>query len=205
MQRIATQKAQGCCQEIRVATEVRPTDAPDRAVGSVGNSLRALNPTVGGPMSSRTVLSTSCTCKIAIGAAIFNILHLHLSMFSAPQRPYPAVCRRSRQLAEGSSARIFASIIVTEDCSPASGPPFVKAVNVGVLEDIADPHIDPFARTRFTQAPRELGDEPLPLLHFGQVGHGTRRWRNSASLSRAGFATSRGRHGLPNSAALTWH
>ena len=79
---------------------------------------------------------------------------------------------RSRQLAEGSSARIFASIIVTEDSSPAGGPPFVKAVNVGVLEDIADPHIDPFARTRFTQAPRELGDEPLPLLHFGQVGHG---------------------------------
>lgn len=70
-----------------------------------------------------------------------------------------------------SSARIFTFIIITEDSRPACGPPFVEAVNVGVLEDIADPHIDPFARRRFTQAPRELGDEPLPLLHFGQVGH----------------------------------
>ena len=72
MRRIATQKAQGCCQEIRVATEVRPTDAPDRAVGSVGNSLRALNPTVGGPMPSRTVLSTSCGGPIASATGIFK-------------------------------------------------------------------------------------------------------------------------------------
>ncbi len=72
MRRIATQKAQGCCQEIRVATEVRPTDVPDRAVGSVGNSLRALNPTVGGPMSSGTVLSTSCSSHIASAAGIFK-------------------------------------------------------------------------------------------------------------------------------------
>ena len=72
MRRIATQKAQGCCQEIRVATEVRPTDAPDRAVGSVGNSLRALNPTVGGPMPSRTVLSTSCSGPIASATGIFK-------------------------------------------------------------------------------------------------------------------------------------
>ena len=72
MRRIATQKAQGCCQEIRVATEVRPTDAPDRAVGSVGNSLRALNPTVGGPMPSRTVLSTSCSGHIASATGIFK-------------------------------------------------------------------------------------------------------------------------------------
>ena len=55
MRRIATQKAQGCCQEIRVATEVRPTDAPDRAVGSVGDSLRGSNPAVGELMLSRTL------------------------------------------------------------------------------------------------------------------------------------------------------
>jgi hypothetical protein len=72
MRRIATQKAQVCCQEIRVATEVRPTDAPDGAVGSVGNSLRALNPTVGGPMPSRTVLSTSCSSRIASATGIFK-------------------------------------------------------------------------------------------------------------------------------------
>jgi hypothetical protein len=72
MRRIATQKAQGCCQEIRVATEVQPTDAPDRAVGSVGNSLRASNPTVGGPMSSRTVLSTSCNREIGSATGIFK-------------------------------------------------------------------------------------------------------------------------------------
>jgi hypothetical protein len=72
MRRIATQKAQGCCQEIRVATEVRPIDAPDRAVGSVGNSLRALNPTVGGPMPSRTVLSTSCGGQVASATGIFK-------------------------------------------------------------------------------------------------------------------------------------
>jgi hypothetical protein len=72
MRRIATQKAQGCCQEIRVATEVRPTDAPDRAVGSVGSSLQALNPTVGGPMPSRTVLSTSCGDLIASATGIFK-------------------------------------------------------------------------------------------------------------------------------------
>ena len=72
MRRIATQKAQGRCQEIRVATEVRPTDAPDRAVGSVGNSLRALNPTVGGPMSPRTVLSTSCSSHIASATGLFK-------------------------------------------------------------------------------------------------------------------------------------
>src|ERR1700722_2693895 len=72
MRRIAMQKAQGCCQEIRVATEVRLTDAPDRAVRAVGNSLRALNPTVGGPMSSRTGLSTSCNRQIASATAIFK-------------------------------------------------------------------------------------------------------------------------------------
>jgi len=72
MRRIATQKAQGCCQEIRVATEVQPTDAPDGAVGSVGNSLRALKPTVEGPMSSRTVLSTSCRGYIASATGIFK-------------------------------------------------------------------------------------------------------------------------------------
>ncbi len=132
--------------------------------------------------------------------------------WSTSRKAHGSVARQPSAAAQGprgcihpSSARIFGSIIVTEDSSPAGGPPFVKAINVSVFEHIADPHIDPFARTRFTQAPRELGDEPLPLLHFGQVGHGTRRWRNSASLSRAGFATSRGRHGLPNSAALTWH
>jgi hypothetical protein len=72
MRRIATQKAQGCCQEIRVATEVRPTDAPDRAVGSVGNSLRALNPTVGGPMASRAALPTSCNTQVASARGIFK-------------------------------------------------------------------------------------------------------------------------------------
>src|ERR1700722_14596422 len=72
MRRIATQKVQGCCQEIRVATEVRPTDAPDRAVRSVGNSLRALNPTVGRPMPSRTVLSTSCSGYLASATGIFK-------------------------------------------------------------------------------------------------------------------------------------
>jgi hypothetical protein len=72
MRRGATQKARSCCQEIRVATEVRPTDAPDRAVGSVGNSLRALNPTVEGPMPSRTVLSTSCDGPIAPVTGIFK-------------------------------------------------------------------------------------------------------------------------------------
>jgi hypothetical protein len=40
MRRIATQKAQGCCQEIRVATEFRPTDAPDRGRG-IGRQLTA--------------------------------------------------------------------------------------------------------------------------------------------------------------------
>ena len=72
MRRIATQKVQGCCQEIRVATEVRPTDAPDRAVEMVDNSLRALNPTVGRPMSSRTVLSTSCAGYVASATGIFK-------------------------------------------------------------------------------------------------------------------------------------
>ena len=48
-------------------------------------------------------------------------------------------------------------VVVADRRGPASGPPFVKVVNIGVLEHIADPHIDPFARTRFTQAPRELG------------------------------------------------
>lgn len=72
MRRIATQKVQDCWQEIRVATEVRPTDAPDRAVGSVGNSLRALNPLVGGPMPSRTVLSTSCSGYVASATGIFK-------------------------------------------------------------------------------------------------------------------------------------
>jgi hypothetical protein len=43
-------------------------------------------------MPSRTITSTSRTCDVAIAGAIFNILHLHLSMISAPQRPYPAVC-----------------------------------------------------------------------------------------------------------------
>ncbi len=54
MRRIATQKAQGCCQEIRVATEVRPTDAPDRAAGSVGNSLRGSNPAYPGSFDPPT-------------------------------------------------------------------------------------------------------------------------------------------------------
>ena len=72
MRHIATQKAQGCCQEIRVTAEVRPTDAPVRAVGSVGNSLRGSNPTVGGPMSSRTVLSTGCSGVIAYATGIFK-------------------------------------------------------------------------------------------------------------------------------------
>ena len=85
MRRIATQKAQAFCQEIRVATEVRPTDAPDRAVGSVGNSLRASNPTVGGPMSSRTVLSTSCSGHIASATGIFKAG----SVRSDPDRSLP--------------------------------------------------------------------------------------------------------------------
>jgi hypothetical protein len=34
----------------------------------------------------------SRTADVAIAGAIFNILPLHLSMFSAPQRPYAAVC-----------------------------------------------------------------------------------------------------------------
>jgi hypothetical protein len=72
IRRIATQTTQGCCQEIRVATEVRPADAPDRAVGSVGNSLRASNPTVGGPMPSRTALPTSCNGEIAPATGIFK-------------------------------------------------------------------------------------------------------------------------------------
>ena len=42
-------------------------------------------------MPSRTI-RPRVVPEIAIGAAIFNIWHLHLSMFSAPQRPCPVVC-----------------------------------------------------------------------------------------------------------------
>ena len=72
MRRIATQKAQGCCQEIRVATEVRPTDAPDRAVGSVGNSLRDPTRQSEGPCSPGHLVSTSCSGTIASATGIFK-------------------------------------------------------------------------------------------------------------------------------------
>src|ERR1700677_4787021 len=72
MRRVATQKATVGFQGFRVATEVRPTDAPDMAVGSVGNSPRVSDPEVGGPMSSRTVLSTSCNYYVVFAAGIFN-------------------------------------------------------------------------------------------------------------------------------------
>ena len=72
MRRIATQKAQLSFQGFRVTTEVRPTDAPDMAAGSVGNSPRVSDPEVGGPMSSRTVLSTSCDYYVVLAAGIFN-------------------------------------------------------------------------------------------------------------------------------------
>ena len=87
MRRIATQKAQGCCQEIRVATEVRPTDAPDRAVGSVGNSLRGSNPAVGGPMPSRTALPSSCNTQIASARGIFKAGSVRADLDGSLPRP----------------------------------------------------------------------------------------------------------------------
>ena len=82
-----------------------------------------------------------------------------------PLRPSFAEKKRHRPVSSRPSSS-------PKTAAQRGGPPFVEAVKVSVLEHIADPHLDPFARTRFTQAPRELGDEPLPLLHFGQVGRG---------------------------------
>jgi hypothetical protein len=91
MRRIATQKAQFGFQGIRVTTEVRPTDAPDMAVGSVGNSLRVLDPEVGGPMSPRTALSTSCNHDVALATGIFNQVYCSFGLASRFGLP---ACRR---------------------------------------------------------------------------------------------------------------
>jgi hypothetical protein len=49
-------------------------------------------------------------------------------------------------------SRVFPLIvvIVADHRGPASGPPFVKAMNIGVLEQVADRHIDRCAWRRLT-------------------------------------------------------
>jgi len=76
------------------------------------------------------------------------------------------------QIRRANLRRPFVRFIVAEDRSPASGPPVVKTVNIGVLEHTADPHIHPLAWRRLAQAPHKLSNETLPLLHFSHVGHG---------------------------------
>jgi hypothetical protein len=41
-------------------------------------------------------------------------------------------------------------VIVADHRGPASDPPFVKAVNIGIPEHVADRHIDPCAWRRLT-------------------------------------------------------
>jgi len=85
--------------------------------------------------------------------------------FTAPvlrRRPPPA----------GSPGRVFllTVVIVADQRGLASGPQFVNADNISIPEHIADPHVDPRARRRFTKTPQKFVDEQLPLRQGNAAG-----------------------------------
>jgi hypothetical protein len=63
-------------------------------------------------------------------------------------------------------------VIVAEHPGPASDPELVKAMNIGILEQIANRHVDPCAWRCRTEPAQKFRQEPLLQLFLGQVRHG---------------------------------